>query len=79
MSAGLQLKCPSALSLDGNIAKNWKDFIRAYDLFALASEIDAKDEKVTVCDFPTRGGTTSTGNLCYFHLPRSRERQELNL
>ena len=73
MSAGLQLKCPSALSLDGNIAKNWKDFIRAYDLFALASEIDAKDEKVQCATFLHVAGPQAQEIYATFTFPEAEK------
>ena len=51
MSAGLHLKCPGALSLDGNISKNWNEFIRAWELYSLATKMDEKPEKVQCTTF----------------------------
>ena len=73
MSAGLQLKCPSALSLEGNIAKNWKEFIRAYDLFSLASEIDAKDEKVQCATFLHVAGPQAQEIYATFTFPEAEK------
>ena len=39
------------LSLQGNVSKNWKDWIRAYKLYALAAELRKKNEDVQCTTF----------------------------
>ena len=41
-----QLAPPSALCLQGTVSKNWKDFIRSYDIYAIASGVATQDEEV---------------------------------
>ena len=45
------LKPPGPLSLQGNIAKNWKDWIRAFQLYETATELTAKTEPIRCATF----------------------------
>ncbi|XP_077862565.1 uncharacterized protein LOC144344556 [Saccoglossus kowalevskii] len=40
------LKAPGPLQLEGNIHENYKNWLRAYDIYAIASGVTTKDEKV---------------------------------
>lgn len=42
---------PSALSLQVNLSENWKSWIRHYELYCIASEIDKKTEPVQCATF----------------------------
>ena len=51
MASSLQLKPPNGLSLEGNVASNWKDFKRAWRMYSVASELTKKDEKIQIATF----------------------------
>ena len=51
MSAALHFKPPSQLNFEGNIAKNYKEWIRAWDIYATAIELKKKDETIQVASF----------------------------
>jgi hypothetical protein len=47
MAATLNLQAPPSLNLTAiNVNKEFKDWIRSYEIYAIANEIDSKDEKV---------------------------------
>ena len=43
-----QLKPPSQLSFEGNLAENWKEWLQGFRLYLVASGIDEKAGKVKV-------------------------------
>eukprot|EP00057_Strongylocentrotus_purpuratus_P020155 XP_011674629.1 PREDICTED: uncharacterized protein LOC105443305 [Strongylocentrotus purpuratus] len=45
------LRPPGPLSFDGNVAKNWKDWLRAYEFYEGATELSAKTEPVRYATF----------------------------
>ncbi|XP_061170579.1 uncharacterized protein K02A2.6-like [Saccostrea echinata] len=46
-----QLKPPSHLSFEGNLAENWKEWLQGFRLYLIASGIDEKAGKVKVAAF----------------------------
>ena len=45
------IKHPSSLILEGHLSYNWKTWINSYEIYAGASEITLKSEKVKYCTF----------------------------
>ena len=46
-----QLKPPGHLSMEGNLAENWKEWIQGFELYLTATGIGEKAEKVQVATF----------------------------
>ncbi|XP_056017509.1 uncharacterized protein K02A2.6-like [Ostrea edulis] len=46
-----QPKPPNHLSMEGNLAENWKEWIQGFELYLTATGIGEKDEKVQVATF----------------------------
>ena len=46
-----QLKPPTELSFEGNIAENWKRWLQAFEIFLIASGINGKEEKIQCATF----------------------------
>lgn len=46
-----QLKPPLHLSMEGNLAENFKEWIQGFDIYLTASGIGEKDEKIQVATF----------------------------
>lgn len=46
-----QLKPPGHLSMEGNLAENWKEWIQGFDIYLTATGIGEKDEKIQVATF----------------------------
>ena len=46
-----QLKPPSELSFEGNIAENWREWEQGFRLYLTATGIDEKSEKIQVATF----------------------------
>ena len=46
-----QLSPPEVLSLDGNIAENWRRWKQRFNIFSLASGLSGKDAKVQAASF----------------------------
>ena len=51
--AAYQLKPPAPMNFDCNVSEQWKSFKRAWELFALATQLDSKPEPVQVATFLT--------------------------
>ena len=49
------LKPPGHLSMEGNLAENWKEWIQGFELYLTATGIGEKAGKVQVATFFTRG------------------------
>ncbi|XP_038075960.1 uncharacterized protein K02A2.6-like [Patiria miniata] len=45
------LKPPGQLQLEGNLAKNWKEWVRSFELYAMATELQKKPEPVQCATF----------------------------
>ena len=45
------LKPPGPLSLDGNLALNWKEWFNAHEIYATAADVSGKSERVQCCVF----------------------------
>lgn len=45
------LKAPSNLVLSSNIGSNYRNWFRAYEIYALATGVDSKDEKIQCAIF----------------------------
>ena len=69
MATSLQLKPPGVLSLDGNVAKNWKVWLRSWDLFAQATELSNKDEPVQCATFLHVAGIQAQEVYATFTMP----------
>ena len=52
------IKPPGPLSFDGNIAKNWKDWLRSYEFYECGTELGAKKEEVRYATFLHVAGAT---------------------
>lgn len=46
-----QLKPPNSLSLEGNLAENWRSWIQKFELYLIASGIAEKSEKIKCATF----------------------------
>ena len=46
--ASLQLQLPAGLSMEVNIAINWKDWKRTWEIYATAIELDEKNDKLKI-------------------------------
>ena len=52
-----KLTPPEALSLDGNIANNWRRWKQRYEIFTLASGLSGKEPKIQAATFLHVAGT----------------------
>ena len=52
-----KLTSPEALSLDRNIANNWRRWKQRYEIFALASGLSGKEPKIQAATFLHVAGT----------------------
>ena len=53
MMANCQLPPPDAMVCTGNVAANWKVFKEAYNDFATATELTAKDDEIQAATLKT--------------------------
>ncbi|XP_063955531.1 uncharacterized protein K02A2.6-like [Lytechinus pictus] len=53
------LKPPGPLSFQGSVAKNWKDWLSAYELYETASELNKKGDEVRYATFLHVAGATA--------------------
>ena len=77
MAQNIQLKPPVPLSLDGNVAQNWKEFRRSWELFALAAELNKKDEPVQVATFLHVAGTVAQQVFDTFQFADADDRKKI--
>ena len=53
-----RLMPPGPLSFQGNAATNWKDWLRSYELYETATELNKKGDGVRYATFLHVAGTT---------------------
>ena len=56
-----QLKPPAGLNLEGNVSRNWREFKRGWELFAIAAGITEKPAEVHVATFLHVAGQSAQG------------------
>lgn len=61
-----QLKPPGHLSMEGNLAENWKEWIQGFDIYLTATGIGEKDEKIQVATFLHVAGIEARGEYNTF-------------
>ena len=62
------LKPPGPLSFDGNVGSNWQDWLRTYEFYEKATELEKEIERGSICHFLTRGridGAENSRNICF--------------
>lgn len=64
-----QLKPPSHLSFEGNLAENWKEWLQGFRLYLVASGIDEKAGKVKVATFLHVAGVEARRIYNTFNIP----------
>lgn len=64
-----QLKPPSHLSFEGNLAENWKEWLQGFRLYLIASGIDEKAGKVQVATFLHVAGVEARRIYNTFNIP----------
>lgn len=74
-----QFKPPSELSLEGNLAENWRKWLQSIDLFFFTSGISGKDEKVQCTAFLHVAGEDARTVYNTFEFADDADRQKLDV
>ena len=69
------LKPPGPLSFDGNVGSNWQDWLRTYEFYEKATELEKKSNEVRYATFLHVAGSTAQKIAETFAFPEREEGQ----